>query len=265
MLRQQVTLTQQTLDTVWHQENLGELHNTLVGVAYWRDDDGHREALGRAGNELAQRGLLVGRDLIPDFRDTLELLARPSVEYFGWIAHDDGETRTDIAVLLAGVDEEAVQVIRDGDQVHISAARSDGLAETLVGLMPQVQAARGRSVNLPEAEVNELAKRRESSGKALPGDAFNVFSRSSMAEDAREWFAAAELPRTGGGELYVAARDRFGDRRRCPDPIVYIDTQQGRWMTQLSGRPGERWVASAPASRQLLISKLRAMRNDLTG
>jgi hypothetical protein len=266
VLRHQVTLTQETLATVWEQENLGELHNTMAGVAYWRDHDGRREALDRAGAELARQGLLAGRDLIGDLRDTLTLLARPSVEYYGWISYTDGEQTTDLSVLVAGVAEEAVLAVREGDRIQLSAARADGLAETLVGLMPQVPAARGRSVNLPEAEISKLGEMREQRGAALPGEAFNVFPRSSMVEDARDLFAVAELPRTGGGELYVAARDRLGERRACTHPLIYIDTQQGRWMTQLSGeKPGDRWIVSAPASRQLLISRLHEMRNSLVG
>ena len=35
MLYQQVTLTLDTLATVWQRENLGELHNTLVDVPMW--------------------------------------------------------------------------------------------------------------------------------------------------------------------------------------------------------------------------------------
>jgi hypothetical protein len=87
-----------------------------------------------------------------------------------------------------------------------------------------------------------------------------------MAEDARDLVTAMDQPRSGGGELYVAARVRSGERRRCENPLVYVDTQQGRWMTQLSsGRPGERWIVSAPASRQLLLSKLNEMRNNVLG
>jgi hypothetical protein len=48
--------------------------------------------------------------------------------------------------------------------------------------------------------------------------------------------------------------------------VIFVDTQRGRWMTQVSsGRPGERWIVSAPASRQLLLSKLNEMRNNLLG
>jgi hypothetical protein len=270
VLYQQVTLTLDTLATVWQRENLGELHNTLVDVPAWRDDSAAHEALSSATAELAQRGLLVGRDLHADLRATLNLMARPSSEYFGWIAYTEDDRSVSLAVLVAAIGQDAVLVVRDGQQVHIGPTRSEGMTETLVGHLPALPAARGRSVNLPEAEVRALVADRmhdaPGAGKPLPAEAFNIFGRASMAEDARDLLTAMDQPRTGGGELYVAARSRSGERRRCENPLVYVDTQQGRWMTQLtSGRPGERWIVSAPASRQLLLSKLNEMRNNILG
>lgn len=268
MLYQQVTLSLDTLATVWQRENLGDLHNTLVDVPSWRDETAEREALGSATTELTQRGLLVGRDLHPDLRAALNLLARPSMEYYGWIAYTEEDRQVNIAVLVAATGQDAMLVVRDGHRVHIGPTRSEGMAETLVGHLPQVPAARGRSVNLPENEVRQLVADRmqaaPGASKPLPAEAYDIFGKPSMAEDAHDLITAMDQPRTGGGELYVAARVRTGERRRCENPMVYVDTQQGRWMTQLtSGRPGERWIVSAPASRQLLLSKLNEMRNNI--
>jgi hypothetical protein len=260
-----------TLATVWERENLGDLHNVLVDTPVWRDDDAGREALQGATGELAQKGLLAGRDLHPDLRDTLNLLARPAMEYYGWISYTDPERGdVSIAVLVAAIGTDAVLVVRDRQAVHLEPARAEGMAETLVGHLPSVPAARGRSVNLPEHEVRELVADRmhaaPGASKPLPASAFDIFPRASMAEDAKDLLTAMDQPRTGGGELYVAARMRSGERRRCENPVIYVDTQQGRWMTQLShGQPGERWIVSAPASRQLLLSKLNEMRNNLVG
>jgi hypothetical protein len=270
VLYQQVTLSLDTVAIVWQRENLGELHNTLVDVPVWRDEAAEGEALARATGELAQRGLLVGRDLHADLRDTLNLLARPSMEYYGWIGYVAEERQVSLAVLVAAIGQDAVLVVRDGQTVHIGPTRADGMAETLLGHLPSVPAARGRSVNLPENEVRQLVSDRmhaaPGASKPLPAQAYDIFGRASMAEDARELVTAMDQPRTGGGELYVAARVRTGERRRCENPVVYVDTQQGRWMTQLSsGRVGERWIVSAPASRQLLLSKLNEMRNNVLG
>jgi hypothetical protein len=265
-----VTLALDTLTTVWRRENLGEPHNVLVDTVYWLDEEGERQALQRAGDDMAMNGVLMGRDLSPDFRETLQIVARPNVEYFGWIGLRPTEERAEsnLAVLAASVGQDGVLVVRDGDQVTIGPCSSEGLAEALVDKMPNVPAGRGRSVNLPEREMRQLRARRGAGapGEApqLPAEAFNIFPRQSMAEDARDLFTVLELSRSGGGELYAAARARSGERRRCPHPLVYMDTEQGRWITQLSGdQPGERWMVAAPASRSLLISKLHEMRSRI--
>ena len=158
MLYDPVTLALDTISTVWRRENLGEPHNVFVDTKYWLDEDGERQALQRAGDDMAMHGLLMGRDLSPDFRETLEILARPSVEYFGWIGvmptHE--ASGSNIAVLAASVGQDGVLAIRDGDQVTLGPCSADGLAEALVDKMPNVPAGHGRSVNLPEREVRQL-------------------------------------------------------------------------------------------------------------
>jgi hypothetical protein len=231
---------------------------------YWRDDEGERQLLARTSDELTRFGLLNGRNLTPEFRETMELITRASVEFYGWIATQE----SNIAVLVAAIGEEAVVLVRDGKEVTFQPARSDGLADTLLGYLPQVQAARGRSINLRETDVRELVGRRGAGGpgeaKPLSSDAYSIFDRPTEAEDARELFSVMELPRTGGGELYAAARGRTGERRRFENPLIYTDTQQGRWMTQMTGdRPGDRWLVFAPASRQLMLAKLNEMRDRL--
>ena len=270
MLYNPITLALDTISTVWRRENLGEPHNIFVDTQYWLDEEGERQALQRAGDDMAMHGVLMGRDLAPDFRDTLQILARPNVEYFGWITvrPTDERGESNLAVLAASVGQDGVLAVRDGDQVSIGPCSADGLAEALVDKMPNVPAGRGRAVNLPEREMRQLRAKRGNGapGEApgLPVDAFNVFARQSMAEDARDLFTVLELPRSGGGELYAAARARSGERRRGPHPLVYMDTEQGRWITQLSGdQPGERWMVAAPANRSLLISKLHEMRSRI--
>ena len=102
VLYEQVTLSLDTLTTVWHKENLGSLHNVLVDVAYWLDEDDQRNALREASGELAQQKLLAGNGLDPNFRAVLDVLARPSVEFYGWIAsRNEDDTHTNLAVLVA--------------------------------------------------------------------------------------------------------------------------------------------------------------------
>jgi hypothetical protein len=266
MLFEEIQLSLDTLRTVWQKENLGDLHTTLVGTAYWLDEAERREALGRASAELAHLGLLNGPHLAPDFHETLTVLARPATEFYGWLATPE-EQHT---ALVAASGQEALLVVRRDEQLTLTPIRPGGLAETMVAQLPPVPPARGRAVNLPEQGVRAIAAARGDApiGQAqpVPDAAFDVFGRESMAEDAKELLAVLEQPRTGAGELYAAVRTPTGERRRCRNHLNYVDTEQGRWITQVSGdRPGSGWLVATPASRQLLVSKLQEMHAELSG
>jgi hypothetical protein len=264
-LNGRVTVSLDTLAAVWRKENLGELHNVLVDTAYWMTDDEYRQAFQRAVDELHQRGLVSQGSLDPNFLDALRVVGRPSVEYYGWIAAED----LDIGVLVAGRGEdEGVLLVRDGKEIHLESVGAEGLMGALIGQMPQVRPGHGRGVNLPEAEVRTLAAKLPSdppgSIKPLSPAEFEIFGRATMAEDARDWFEVMSSARSGGGELYVAARNQYGERKRCQHPLIYVDTQNGRWITQMTGdKPGDRWITSAPASRQMLLARLGEMRAHL--
>ncbi|HWE89240.1 MAG TPA: ESX secretion-associated protein EspG [Pseudonocardiaceae bacterium] len=284
-----MTVSLDTLAAVWRRENLGELHNVLVDTAYWMNDDEQRQSFQRAVDELNERGLVNQGSLDANFLDALRLVGRPSVEYYGWIAAKNGAGKNsagqnhsagdgdspdedrDIAVLVAGRgQDEGVLLIRDHHEVHLQSVGAEGLMGALIGQLPQVQAGRGRGVNLPEQEVRQLAAKFPAAPlgeiKPPPASEFDVFGRATMAEDARDWFAVMALPRTGGGQLYVAARNQYGERKRCAHPLTYVDTQQGRWIMQTTGdKPGDRWITSAPANRQMLLARLEEMRSRLPG
>ena len=240
-LHGRVTMSLDTFSAVWRHEGMGEPHHVLVDAAYWMDDDERRQAWARAVDELNQRGLVARGNLDPGFLEALRIVGRPSVEYYGWIAAED----RDIAVLVgSGGDDDGVLLIRDHQEVHLEPVGPEGMLGALIGQMPQVPAGRGRGVNLPSAEVQRLAKTVSGQSGAVklpPADEFNVFGRPSMVEDAREWFEVMTSPRTGGGELFAAARNQYGERKRCEHGLRYVDTQKGRWFLQWtgSGKPGD--------------------------
>jgi hypothetical protein len=72
-------------------------------------------------------------------------------------------------------------------------------------------------------------------------------------------------PTTGGGELYVAIRDRMGRRRSVRDPLRYADTENGRWLNHTSTTAdGEPRVLVAPATRADLVARLQEMHRTLS-
>lgn len=65
------------------------------------------------------------------------------------------------------------------------------------------------------------------------------------------------LPRLGGGSLYVAVRNRTARRVRVRRPVNYIDTSEGRWLTEEVPESGELLIAFTPAAPELLADRLR--------
>lgn len=84
-------------------------------------------------------------------------------------------------------------------------------------------------------------------------DVFAGFGTLHSAE-VRAIDAVLSQPRTGGGSLYVAGRaGSLGTRRRCPQPVNYLDTVAGRWLTQLD-TTAEGMVATIRPGRPDLIA-----------
>lgn len=71
-------------------------------------------------------------------------------------------------------------------------------------------------------------------------------------------------PTTGGGELYVAVRDRMGRRKPVTDPLRYADTENGRWLNySTTTGDGDERVLVAPATRADLAARLQEMHRTL--
>jgi hypothetical protein len=75
----------------------------------------------------------------------------------------------------------------------------------------------------------------------------------------------AQLPTTGGGQLYVAVRDGLGRRRGDRAAAALRRHRNGRWlnhMTALGG--GDHRILIAPASHRDLVTWLQEMYNSLS-
>jgi hypothetical protein len=66
-------------------------------------------------------------------------------------------------------------------------------------------------------------------------------------------------PRYAGGQLYAGIRDQRGHRRS--EPVTFVDTDQGRWLSHCS--PDGRFVVTVGGSDGALLAKLDELTNDL--
>jgi hypothetical protein len=264
IVAESVELPLEVLGAALRWDNAGEPHTTLAQTAVWRDEQGWREVDARAQAVLAERGLVVSGGPRPEFRAAVRVLGRPEVECYGWITTPEGER----GVLAAAARGDAVLAVRDRtqDRVRLDSIRPEGLAEALVAQLPAVPAGHGRSLNVPEAAMEDRPTgRRPGRGEDDGWDGLAGPSSRERHPDAVGLRELLNLPRTGAGQLYVARRDALGRRRRAEQPVTYLDTANGRWLVQLRRNPtGENWIIAAPATPQLLISRLHEAHQSFT-
>lgn len=178
--------------------------------------------------------------------DSLAVLARPGVEYFA-VFSDRG---VQCAVLVAALGEEAVVVVRAGDAVTVSSTSNRLLPELLVSYLPQVRPAGVQAANIRLAEVDPA------------GDDPHVVlldASPGVERDAALVRMLRGQAATGMGELYTAARDRWGHRAVLADPILYRDSRAGRILVRYAGD----YLSIAPATSALLAQRLREGQHDL--
>jgi len=183
-------------------ENLGELHNTLKPPAVWRRKEDQDRIEVEARKEFMRLGLLDNRGRVDvEVAAALAVLTRAGAEFYGWI--NEGDTTK--GVLAGAIGREALLAVRDGQMVSITQIRPETLPQVLVNRTPDVPPARGEAVNVLRSDVLASAggRQRTAAGVGLrPAPPEVRIVQQVMAQ-----------PTTGGGELYVAVRDRMGRRR----------------------------------------------------
>lgn len=255
MLYKPITVTVDALRRVLRATGTGDPHIALADGAVWTDPGTDQAADNAAWQTFAAAGLYDSSGLDPDLQDSLMVLSRPSVEYYGWITHEGVTT----AALAAAIGGDAVLAIRRGQRIRLTPADPNRLAETLIGCLPRVAPGRGQSINLPVTAVRAgLASSRLPTVDVL--DEIGPAVASRVAPFAH----LAGLRATGAGELHTAARDRISARRiGSARPVGYQDTVEGRWLVQMVPSHDEDWVVAAPATPALLVTRLREAHREL--
>ena len=227
MLRASAAVRLDVLRRVLRAHGHGDPHITLAEGAVWSDPETDGRADDEAWQSFSKAGLHNGND---DELDWLPVLARPEVEYYGWITEGTATT----AILAASNGDNAVVANRKGHGVYLAPADAARLPEALIEYLPRARPGHGQSINVPRG--------------ARP---------AGFAE-----LAAQE--RTGAGELYVAVRDRMtGIRTSNRHPIGYQDTTTGRWLIQVVPGHGQEWITATPATTDLLLTRLKATHQQL--
>lgn len=234
-------------------EGLGELHVTLAPVAQWRAPSARNPWPDEAAERLTVLGWRdsAGR-LEREVVATLTVLCRPVVEMFGWITHD-GAT---IGVLAAKIGKDAVLAVRTPDgTVGLTSIPAGQLAEWLIAQTPHIPAGPGKPLLVSPADVRSVNR----AGRQLTATGVIVRKASPDTRQVKQLLAK---PRTGGGELWVAARDSAGRRHAIEQPLRYADINNGRHLITVQGTAHVRLI---PAGHTQLITALNQMHRTLGG
>ena len=254
MLEQQVTLTTGTLLNLIRRRD-GEPHTVLASTPVWESAEAKRAAADRANAELARYGLAGRGGVSRGLLATVEAITRPQVEYYGWITGGHDGRPLNYTVLAGSAGGEGFVLARNTDHeaVVLVSVRPDELLENFISQIPAYGPGKGRPLSVPRSQVG-------ADGRHARSENFEIMRSSHPSDDVRE---AEELRRVlglhryGGGTLYVAARTRAGTRQRAERPLTYIDTTEGRWLTEEIPGSGENRVALTPATARLVTDRLR--------
>lgn len=234
-------------------ENIGTLPEVLLPTAGWQPQDEGRALDGQVRDECDRLGWLDhSGQLDVDVASALRVLCRASAEVHGWIT----TAKTTIGVLAAAAGRQALLVVRRGAWVSLCSIRSANLALMAVAQTPDVPAGQGQPIRVRRSEALAFDGGR-------PRAHGGVAVRPVPAE-VRKLARIAALPRTGAGEFHVAARDSIGRRMSSTDPVAYVDTTAGRYVTLTSSVDGETELLLAPTSHHDLVARLRQAHHSLT-
>ena len=262
MLDRQVTITTGTLINLIRRRG-SEPHLVLSETPTWYSDEAQRAEDELANAELAKAGLTGPRGLDTGLVATLEAVARPQTEFYGWI--DGGYQGKPISYRLlggsAGREGFVLAKHEEMDVVVLAAVRPDEVLDGFVKQIPKLAPGRGRPIAVPKSQL-------DGSRSGTGDDGGYAVLRSGQptetGQEADELRRILALRRMGSGNLYVAARDRTGSRRRIEHPVNYIDTSEGRWLTEEIPGRGEPRIAFTPADQQVLAERLRNAHGRLT-
>lgn len=260
MLDQPVTLRTSTLVNLIRRSG-AEPHTTLAKGATWYSQEAQNVLDQRAVEDLGEQGLAGPRGIHPALMATVEAIARPQLEYYGWVKGAHEGKPLDMTV-LAGSAGEAFVLLNNSqtNKVILASVPSQELLDNFLAQIPQLGPARGQQLVVPKSAI--AGGRRDAFGEDIQVMRTNTPNADDRAT--AEFKRVLGLNRIGGGQLYVAARNRGGARQRAEKPVTYIDTAEGRWLTEEVPGAGEPRYVATPATPQLLGDRLRNAQSHLT-
>ncbi|WP_031468757.1 ESX secretion-associated protein EspG [Sciscionella sediminilitoris] len=233
-------------------DNVGELPAPLFTLYKGTTSE---EAVGSAVQ--AYQELFGGGEFDEEFANELEqvyqALSGPPLEYYGYVARDDGTT---FNVFVACHDRYAYLAVLDGDVVMINQVSPDYAAEALVSVLPEYPTGAFRSASAPVSEV--VGQESRKTGGVM------VSAVASRSGDAGLLARLLDSNPLGKGQLYVAMRNKHGRRQASEQLTNYIDhAEYGRVVFYKSGPAGSEYVTARSGRPDILAARLYEVRDGL--
>jgi len=257
-----------TFDFLWESAGLGELPYPLKVRSHGTTEDERSALRQRVNVELNARGLRdrLGR-LEPDVQDWLTLLARGLITIDA--LHIPDFQKPPVGILAGSDGTNGVVAIQDTDGIWIRPVRDEGLASTVVGLLPAGPRGTESSITIPVSDALRVAPNRVAvpAMDTEPGPARR--RRTSLSErvtDPRDAYARLiGQPRLRGGQLVANSRNELGSRQRSA-VLAWFDTATGRYLSlSRAGSDGREWMTVSPADTKTLRGRLAELVAETSG
>jgi hypothetical protein len=243
-----VELTTEEYLLAWQQLRLGLLHwNLRPPGGGPRTAEQRTLAQRQAWEALRARRLADTRQLNPDLAETLNLIARPAVEFNARL-QNPGESRT---VVGCARGEHAVLAELGDGELRLQAVRATALPTAVAQVVPDRPMGSGTAVSV-RAEL--LPEQQGLTGAEVER---TLLLGGTRGDDALRFRAMLQGPKLGGGKFGAARYDRRGARRVAEFVVTYYETERGGYtIEQKRGVDRSRWFTLAPASRPQLAQRL---------
>lgn len=252
MFRGTIEVDAHALAVVMAHYDIGQPHQVLLPEPMFLRAAANDEALRRAKEQFTGYGLVEGDRLNEQFWYTLNAIARPEIEYYGWF-----QVRgTTTGVLAAKLHREAFVAVREATTVRMRPIRGDNLVPELVSELPSLRAATFKPISVRLSEATA----------ALSGESGNGYSRSlgsGLTAPLQQLKDLTKREEMGGAQLSVAVRDESGNRFPCEYPVHIVDNPEGRVLNIVTKQGGDAWLLVIPGNPQDIDGRLRQVRAAL--
>ncbi|MFI5612518.1 ESX secretion-associated protein EspG [Amycolatopsis sp. NPDC051903] len=230
--------------TAWQVAELGDLPVVVNPDQEYRTEEAEATLRRRALEALYDLGLATsGGDLTPQWRATLDVLARPRRELYSWSTFRNGDD--DGAILVAESGRDAVRLITDHRTVQLDPVPARESAEHFVAALPSRAPARIAPLRIPKAHYDDLGREYDTDDLL-----------AELPHEADELRHLMRAGRDAAHQLYAATRDRSGQRMRSA-PLSVLDlTGRGRVLTFLDTTGGELQIQVHPGHHAHLVEAL---------